>query len=51
MTGWFCYVSMTFDGDRVILSYMQRDESVTRQLGLKVIALPNKWLYPDDFSN
>ena len=46
MTGWFCYISMTFDGDRVILSYMQRDESVTTQLGLKVVALPKEWLYP-----
>jgi len=44
MTGWFCYTSMSFVKDRVILSYMQRDESVTKQLGLKVIALSKKWL-------
>ena len=50
ITGWFCYTSMTFVGDRVILAYMQRDESVTRQLGLKVIAISKDWLYPSGTS-
>ena len=47
LNGWFCYTSMTFHKDRVIISYMQRDESVTKMLGLKVVALSKDWLYPD----
>ena len=37
---------MTFVADRVIISYMQRDERVTKKLGLKVVAISRDWLYP-----
>jgi sialidase-1 len=47
LNGWFCYSSMTFHKDRAILAYMQRDESVTKMLGLKVVALSRGWLYAE----
>lgn len=44
--GWYCYTSMTFVGDRVILSYCAGDKKIGGLNRLKIIALPRKWLYP-----
>ncbi|MBN1343636.1 MAG: exo-alpha-sialidase [Phycisphaerae bacterium] len=45
--GHYCYISMTFVGDRVILSYCAGDKKVGGLNRLKVLALPGKWLYPE----
>ena len=44
--GWYCYTSMTFVGDRVILSYCAGDKKVGGLNRLKVLALSRTWLYP-----
>jgi len=43
--GWYCYTSMTFTGDSVILAYCAGDSRVGRLNRLKVIAIPGTWLY------
>ncbi len=45
--GWYCYTSVTFVGDRALLSYCAGDKQVGGLNRLKVLALPRKWLYPD----
>lgn len=42
--GWYCYISMTFVGDRCILSYCAGDKQVGGLNRLKVLALPKGWL-------
>ncbi len=46
--GWYCYISMTFVGDRCILSYCAGDKKVGGLNRLKVLALHKDWLYPRD---
>jgi len=43
--GWYCYTSITFQDDRVILSYCAGDKKVGGLNRLKVIALSRDWLY------
>ncbi len=43
--GWYCYTSMTFTRDRVILSYCAGDPKVGGLSRLKVVALSRDWLY------
>ncbi|UCD29011.1 MAG: exo-alpha-sialidase, partial [Planctomycetota bacterium] len=45
--GWYCYTSMTFVKDRVMLAYCAGDSKVGRLNRLKVIAIHRDWLYPD----
>ncbi|MHC4619568.1 MAG: sialidase family protein [Planctomycetota bacterium] len=45
--GWFCYSSMTFLNDRVLLSYCAGDSEVGGLNRLKVTAVTRDWLYPD----
>jgi sialidase-1 len=42
--GWYCYTSMTFVGDRLILSYCAGDEKVGGLNRLKVVAISREWL-------
>ncbi len=42
--GWYCYTSMTFVGDRVILSYCAGDSKVGGLNRLKVVAISREWL-------
>ena len=42
--GWYCYTSMTFLGDRVILTYCAGDKEVGGLNRLKVLSLPREWL-------
>jgi hypothetical protein len=42
--GWYCYTSIGFAGDRVILSYCAGDKKVGGLSRLKVVALPRRWL-------
>ncbi|MCA9424440.1 MAG: exo-alpha-sialidase [Candidatus Omnitrophica bacterium] len=42
--GWYCYTSMTFADDRLILSYCAGDKEVGGLNRLKVLALPREWL-------
>jgi hypothetical protein len=44
--GWFCYTSMTFVDNRVLLSYCAGDKQVGGLNRLKVLALSKDWLYP-----
>lgn len=44
--GHYCYISMTFVGDRVILSYCAGDRKVGGLNRLKLLALHRAWLYP-----
>ncbi len=44
--GWYCYTSMTFVGDRVILSYCAGDSKVGGLNRLKVVSVSREWLYP-----
>ena len=44
--GWYCYTSITFVGDRAILSYCAGDRKVGGLNRLKVLAIPKQWLYP-----
>jgi len=43
--GWYCYTSMTFLKDYVILSYCAGDSKVGRLNRLKVVAISKEWLY------
>jgi|GEM_PF-103212 len=43
--GWFCYTSMTFLEDRVLLAYCAGDRQVGRLSRLKVTALSRDWIY------
>lgn len=43
--GWYCYTSITFQDDRVILSYCAGDKKVGGLNRLKVTALSRGWLY------
>jgi sialidase-1 len=43
--GWFCYTSMSFAGDKVVLSYCAGDRQVGGLNRLKVSALTRDWLY------
>ncbi|MHC4623356.1 MAG: sialidase family protein [Planctomycetota bacterium] len=45
--GWFCYTSMTFTKDRVLLSYCAGDSRVGGLNRLKITALTRDFLYPD----
>ena len=45
--GWYCYTSMTFIGDRVVLAYCAGDKQVGGLNRLKVSALTKDWLYPN----
>ncbi len=42
--GWYCYTSMTFLEDQVILSYCAGDKDVGGLNRLKVLAIPREWL-------
>lgn len=42
--GWYCYTSITFAGDRVLLSYCAGDRKVGGLNRLKVLALSGDWL-------
>jgi hypothetical protein len=44
--GWYCYTSMTFVKDRVLLSYCAGDSQVGGLNRLKVTAISRNWLYP-----
>ncbi len=44
--GHYCYISMTFVGNRAILSYCAGDKKVGGLNRLKVLALPKEWIYP-----
>ena len=44
--GWYCYTSMTFVDDRVLLSYCAGDRQVGGLNRLKIQALTRDWLYP-----
>jgi predicted neuraminidase len=44
--GWFCYTSVTFVDDRLLLSYCAGDKQVGRLNRVKVLALAQDWLYP-----
>lgn len=43
--GWFCYTSMTFVDNRVLLSYCAGDKQVGGLNRLKVLAITKDWLY------
>jgi Neuraminidase (sialidase) len=43
--GWYCYTSMTFVDDRVLLSYCAGDKQVRGLNRLKVSAMTKDWLY------
>lgn len=43
--GWYCYTSMTFVKDRVILTYCAGDTQVGGLNRLKVVAISRDWLY------
>lgn len=45
--GWYCYTSITFAGDRVILSYSGSEAGKTDRIWWKVIALSRAWLSMD----
>ena len=45
--GWYCYVSMTFVRDRVLLSYCAGDRQVGGLNRLKLLAVSRDWLYPN----
>jgi len=45
--GWYCYTSMTFLEDRVLLAYCAGDKEVGGLNRLKVLSLSRDWLYPD----
>jgi hypothetical protein len=45
--GWYCYTSMTFLSDRVVLSYCAGDKEVGGLNRLKVTSLSKDWLYQD----
>lgn len=45
--GWYCYTSMTFFKDRLILSYCAGDSKVGGLNRLKIIAIQRAWLYPE----
>jgi hypothetical protein len=47
LDGWYCYSSMTFVNDRVLLAYCAGDRQVGGLNRLKVTALTRDWLYPD----
>ena len=42
--GCFCYTSMSFIGNDVVLSYCAGDERIGRLNRLKVLAIPHEWL-------
>jgi len=44
--GWYCYTSMAFIKDRVLLAYCAGDSKVGGLNRLKVVALTRDWLYP-----
>ena len=44
--GWYCYTSMSFVGERMILSYCAGDKQVGGLNRLKVLAITKDWLYP-----
>jgi hypothetical protein len=44
--GWYCYTSMTFVKDRLILTYCAGDSQVGGLNRLKVLAISRDWLYP-----
>jgi sialidase-1 len=43
-TGWYCYTSITFAKDRMLLAYCAGDQKVGGLNRLKVLALPKDWL-------
>jgi len=43
--GWYCYISMTFVGDTVVLGYCAGDTTVGGLNRLKVIQVHRDWLY------
>lgn len=43
--GWFCYTSMSFADDKVLLAYCAGDRQVGGLNRLKVSALTKDWLY------
>ncbi len=46
--GWYCYTSMTFLKDRVILAYCAGDSEIGGLNRLKVVSITRDWLYPKE---
>jgi len=43
--GWYCYTSITFEGDRVLLGYCAGNDEIGRLSRLRVTSVPINWLY------